>query len=288
MKKLLLLLALTSACTPNLPRYTVMITNLAENSGGSGTVLENGPLGSTVLTNRHVCELIKVGGIVQNDLGSAFVVAYKMSEVHDLCLIRVGSDLGHSTSLANDIPVPYEKTYVSGHPHLLPTIITEGHISGKRVIQVMIGVRECTAEEMSNPSTGFFCAVVGKMPIVRSFEAVAISNIIQPGSSGSGVYNTGGRVAAVVFAGDGDMAFGYAIPLEYVYMFVKIEAKQLPFIKVDPTIVFSNTNNSRKDFVEKATKVCVEASPEVKASIARICRLFLPSDKLSDMIFRGN
>jgi len=288
MKKLLLLLVLTSACATNLPRYTVMITNLAQNSGGSGTILENGPTGSTVLTNRHVCELIKVGGVVDSDQGNAFVVSYKMSEVHDLCLLRVASDLGHSTSVAYNVPVPYEKVYVSGHPHLLPTIMTEGHLSGKRVIQVMIGSRECTANELMDPATAFFCAIVGKMPVVRSFESIAVSNIIQPGSSGSGVYNTSGLVTAVIFAGDGDMAFGYAVPIEYVYNFVTTEAEKLPFLKVNPTLAFGPSDQSRKEFIEKATKACVESPPDVKAQISQVCKLFISTSKHSDMIYRGN
>ncbi len=288
MKKLLLLLVLTSACTPNLPNYTVMITNLAQNSGGSGTIISNDSTGSTVLTNRHVCELIKVGGVVESDQGNAFVVSYKMSEVHDLCLIRVGSDLGHSTSVAYNMPVPYEKVYVSGHPHLLPTIMTEGHLSGKRVIQVMVGTKECTAADQMDPATAFFCAIVGKIPVVRTFEAISVSNIIQPGSSGSGVYNTGGRVTAVIFAGDGDMAFGYAVPIEYVYNFVNFEAPKMKPSKVDPTLAFGSTKESHKDFIDKATKACTDATPDTKASIAQICKLFISANRHSDMIFRGN
>ncbi len=287
MKKLLALLVLTSAaCSPNLPSYTVMVTSLAMDHGGSGSIIEHSPTGSTVLTNKHVCEVVKSGGIVQSEAGNAYVVSYKMSEAHDLCLIRVQVDLKHSTRVASSLPVPYEEVTVSGHPHLLPTIMTPGHVSSKRVIQVMLGARDCTEAEMNDPATAMFCALIGKIPLVKSFEAISLSNLIQPGSSGSGVYNAGGRISAVIFAGDGDMAFGYAVPLEYVYNFVNFESKRIAPTKVDSSLSFSQMVPDRKAFIEKVTKVCSESSPEVKASISKICGLFLSATKHSDMVQR--
>ena len=46
---------------------TAMITNYSENSGGSGVILTSKTYESTVLTNAHVCGVVKFGGLVITD-----------------------------------------------------------------------------------------------------------------------------------------------------------------------------------------------------------------------------
>jgi hypothetical protein len=53
-------------------------------------------------------------------------------------------------------------------------------------------------------------------------DARVVSNLIQPGSSGSGVFNQQGELIGVVFAGASrDFSFGFIVPQEYVLDFVK-------------------------------------------------------------------
>lgn len=240
---------------PSYEDSTVMITNLAGNSGGSGTIVSSSDLGSHILTNSHVCEVVKLGGIVHSDNGNYFVESYKQSHIHDLCLITVPGNLHITTPVASNPPSMYDKSIVVGHPRLLPTIITEGFFSGKMVINVMTGFRACTDEDRSDPGTAFICAFVGGLPVIRSYESIVTSSLIQPGSSGSAVYNSSHEVAAVVFAGSGEIGYGFAVPQEYIHMFLNYELPTLEIQYPDTSKQFS-AGPSRREQLEKLITVC--------------------------------
>lgn len=284
MKKLAIIGLFLSACAPNLPSTTVMITNLAGNSGGSGTIISTSPIESEVLTNGHVCGVVKNGGLVSGRNRGGFVAGYRVSAVHDLCVLTVASDLGNSASLSKWTPSTFDAAYVSGHPHLMPTIVTGGHLSEKRVIGVLTGVRDCTEAERADPTVGFLCMLLGKLPIIKEYEAVAISPTIQPGSSGSGVYTEGGRIQAVVFAGEGDFGYGYAVPFEYVYNFLNNEVKTIPVTRPDLTMKFAEESPSRSKSLKQIREVCKKA-PNVEAE--QFCKRITNAAELSDLIYRG-
>lgn len=231
----------------SVPKSTVMITNLMNNSGGSGTILSSSVSGSQILTNSHVCEVVKNGGYIHSYAGSSFVHSYKQSELHDLCLIKVLDNLHVNTSLASRTPLLMDEATVSGHPHLLPTIVTKGHFSGRKTVQVMIGMRECTEEDMQDTNSAIFCMFLGRLPIIKTYESIVVSPTIQPGSSGSGVYNSSNEIGAVIFAGAGDFGYGLAVPYEYVRKFVLFESKELdeefPSLEID----FSGKPMTKKD-----------------------------------------
>lgn len=242
MKKLLLLALLAlGACSPtqNDPiRQTVMITNLAKNSGGSGVIMARSPSESFVVTNGHVCGVVKNGGyVITDDRVEHLVINYRVSKIHDLCVIKVAEDLGIEASLAVKAPGRYTYAKTVGHPKLMPTTISEGMFTDKRVITVMMGYKPCNEKDFTNPDTAMFCMFIGSVPIVKTFEALAVTTLIQPGSSGSAVYNEDGEVSALIFAGAGDLGYGFAVPFEYVDTFINIEAKslQLQYPSMDNT-----------------------------------------------------
>lgn len=244
---------------------TVMITNIAKNSGGSGVVLLSTSTESLVLTNGHVCAVVKFGGIVTSSSGiPAFVTHYKISKAHDLCLISVSSDLQARTSLAYSPPKKYDRAAISGHPRLLPNIVTFGHFSDKRIVQVMMGARDCTSEEYTNPDTALFCLLAGKMPIVRTFEAIVVSATIQPGSSGSGVFNSEHRLSALVFAGSGDLGYAMAVPYEYLDFFVNQELGTLP---LESPITSDSGANSEGQDKKNFISACKEAVTPAQKNI---------------------
>ncbi len=269
---------------------TVSITNFAKNSGGTGTIVYNSPTDSRVLTNAHVCGVVEAGGLVNDDEGeSYFVTSYKKSLQHDLCLIAVTSDLKHSTKIAQSPPALYEEEQTVGHPHLLPTIITKGNFSHKMVIQVMTGTRACTADELADPMLGFICRLVGQLPIVKSYESVVVSSLIQPGSSGSGIRNANNEVTAVVFAGAGDLGFGFAVPYEYVYNFLNHELASLPSVTVGdngfPVRAAGSSTAKEREVLEKLIRACSykwKLSPKEK----NICSSFRAAILNQDMIQR--
>jgi S1-C subfamily serine protease len=209
MKKFIVstLLVLLAACTKSHhAENTVMITNLAGNSGGTGSVISSSKDYSEILTNRHVCRVVKNGGKVITEDGVVHtVLRYRPSTAHDVCVITVPGDLGLSLPVATRPLQKYEKLTVAGHPHLSPTIITEGYASSRIIVPVMTGTRDCKDSDREDPEKALFCLFFGKVPVIVFYDAQMTSALIQPGSSGSAVYNDAGELAGVAFAGAGDL-----------------------------------------------------------------------------------
>lgn len=280
----LILLSLNGCFKSNPEDFTVKITNLARSSGGSGSIVFSSPDSASVLTNGHVCEVVRSGGYVTSNLGEGIVVDYRISKQHDLCLIDVSSSLGEkSTHLSPTPPRKFDDEVVSGHPRLLPTIITKGQFSEKQIIQVTIGFRDCTQGEIESPETGLFCVVVGKLPIIKAYESIIVSSLIQPGSSGSAVYNSLGEITAVIFAGSGEIGYGMAVPHEYIAEFLYREVQDLKKQQPDMYVqVSTKGQSSRRDSTSKMEEACQKK--EMKD--LKVCTLINETLKFNDLVQR--
>lgn len=233
---------------------------MAENSGGTGIVLRSNTTRSLILTNSHVCGVVVHGGVVKGVQGKFMVSSYKRSLKNDLCLIRVEGDLGANTKISKSAPIPYREVIsVSGHPALMPNIITKGHLSGREPLQVMIGMRRCTEAETQNPNTGLLCMLVGGLPIVKSFDSALVSATIMPGSSGSGVYNNRNELIGVVFAGSGAIGYGWTVPYQSMMDFLSDESKTMPFTNPDNVLDLyggGRQEGTTQDLFQKLNQVC--------------------------------
>lgn len=264
MKKFSILSLLFMTACFNPQKSTVMITTSAGNSGGSGSVINSYDTYSLILTNAHICKAVRNGGIVSNADGDvADVVSYKVSELHDLCMIKVHSNMHAETVISTTIPSTLDPVTVLGHPHLLPIMKMTGNYGDKKVIEVMYGTRECTAAELVDPNTSFFCTLFHKIPLIRAFESSVISALISPGSSGSAVYNNNNEIVGVVFAGGGDPSYGFIVPLEYVYNFVYNELPGLKNNIVDPMILFVNDNSDKPSIADIRTYCSITPNDKV-------------------------
>jgi Trypsin-like peptidase domain len=226
---------------------SVMITNTAGNSGGTGVVLSSSVTTSTILTNAHVCHLVaKSGGLVRSSDKQFMVTHTKSSLEHDLCLIQVNGNFNTSTEIASTEPVSfYAKAIIAGHPNLYPTVVTSGHFSGNQVIQVMTGLRDCTEDERNGP-LGLICVITGgKIPVVRSFESTLVTATIMAGSSGSAVYDESGKLAGLVFAGQGDLSYAFIVPYTAVKRFLDVEQFDIAYTAVDNNLDITNLLRSR-------------------------------------------
>jgi S1-C subfamily serine protease len=216
--------------------FTVMITNLSEDSGGSGSIITTSSKKSTILTNAHVCDVLnKDGGLVKKEDGSKYLVTgYRKSQVHDLCLVSVAADLGHSVKLASKAPDAYSDATITGHPALLPNVINKGSFGERKVIQILTGVKKCTERNVKTEEDAMFCAFFGVIPVITNFESITVSAMIMGGSSGSAVLDADGNLAGVVFAGQGKgLSYAFIVPYEYVATFLEEEvATNLPVTKV--------------------------------------------------------
>lgn len=237
-KKLLLLFALSVgasslffACSTisnrDLAKASVMIRTFAKNSGGTGVILHSYQYHSVVLTNAHVCDVIKDGGVITTgDNKDHFISRFIKAKGHDLCLIQVQENLNVNSKLAMNIPSNYDKVTIIGHPKLNPTTISHGYFGNKMIVNILIGTKLCQPEDFANPETAFACALFNTMPIIKTYESIYVSATIEPGSSGSPVYNEKGEIAGLVFAGSGDFGYGLAVPLEYIHNFLYNELQE--------------------------------------------------------------
>lgn len=243
---------------------SVMITRYDGRSGGSGVVISSNKNSSQILTNAHVCDVIKNGGIVRSDYSKGIVKNYKISNLHDLCLITTNNNFKVNTILAQESPEVYTDASVVGHPHLLSTIVTKGHFSQKEIITILVGTRPCNIEDVTNDKTAIYCQFFGMIPIIKTYEAQVVSSTIMPGSSGSPVFNANGELAGLVFAGSGEFGYAHIVPFEYISTFFEYELKDLPVMIPNDT----NVESEKSEQIKKITKTC---SSSIPSQIKHIC-----------------
>jgi S1-C subfamily serine protease len=204
---------------------SVRVYNLEMNSGGTGSIFRSYKNASHILTNKHVCALIKPGGYVNYKNKDYIITHYKEYKRHDLCLVRINKGLKISLNISQTISKVSQTVYVSGHPNLLPHIVTKGHISDNMDIQIITGNRPCNKKEIiEDPAR---CSFFGGMPIIEVSESTVVSNLIKPGSSGSAVFNSAGELVGVVYAGSGrGFSHGFIVPHIYLLYFVQNAHRQ--------------------------------------------------------------
>lgn len=261
------------ALKPNDPiQASVKITNYAGNSGGTGVILTSHETHSEILTNGHVCEVVKNGGLVTGLYGSYMVESYKMSKLHDLCLVTVRQNLGINTKVASTAPITYyEQATVSGHPSLFPTTVTTGRFSGKNIIDVLMGFKPCTAQDVGNPDLFPYCMFFGGIPIIKTYESTLVTATIQPGSSGSAIYNSNMELTGIVFAGSGNFGFAWSVPYELVTNFIYNEIKSLTEIRPNTIKIFGPQRDDSAKSFSKFKEICAHPSMLVKDELKYVC-----------------
>ena len=111
----------------------------------------------------------------------------------------------------------------------------------------------------------FICVMLGGLPVIKNYEAQPISATIQPGSSGSAVFDSNGHIAGLVFAGSGDIGYGFVVPQEYVKYFVEEEVQFLQDQRPD-TVLTADLSIRRK----KIASICstninnITSTPKLK------------------------
>lgn len=212
---------------------SVIIVDKNGNSGGSGVVLNSYISYSEILTNKHVCSLASSGGYVYKDEKKYLVDSIKKYPVHDLCLVKVYANFGVNTKLLRGSLEKHTVAYISGHPSLLPHVLTTGHFSSKIIINLVVGIKECTIEDEEN--FDLECLTFGEKRIIQSFESQLVTGTILPGSSGSAVFNSKGEISGLVFAGRGrGLGYAFIVPQSYVLDFVDNKEKY-KYIKTNRT-----------------------------------------------------
>lgn len=249
-------------------KSSVRILSFTKNSGGSGVILNSSANESTVLTNAHVCRLVEKGATVVTNTREYLITGYKKSQFHDLCLVKVNNDLKINTSLAFIKPVPYyEKAIVSGHPNLLPNVVTSGHFSGTKIVSVIVDTKPCKEDDKSAT-----CMWFGLKPVIKNFESTLVTATIMPGSSGSGVYNQNRNLVGLVFAGSGGLGYAWTVPYEYLVHFLNRESKFMEY-KVPNMDEEGEAMQAPdiEDSLNKIQRVCEDRSHKMPEDVKSYC-----------------
>lgn len=198
--------------------------------GGTGMIYKSMKSRSWILTNAHVCEMMqKHGGIAETYKGDFDVTRVQISEIHDLCVAEVNTNLKINNKISRTAALKGDRVWIVGHPSLLPLIIVEGYVSDRDDIMVNDSSKPCEEADYKNPDTRWECAITGKVSTASSYDSLLTSGLIEPGSSGSPVYNEYGEVVAVVFAGAGSRGQAWCVPWEYVNAFLTQELAEDKF-----------------------------------------------------------
>ena len=247
---------------------SVMITRYDGRTGGTGVIISSKRNQSQVLTNAHVCSLLKNGGIIRSDSNKGVVKSYQVSQVHDLCLITTNTNFHINTVISDNQPEVYDDAIVSGHPHLLPNIVTHGHFSQKEIVNILTGFRRCRITDLFGDNAEY-CQHLGVIPIIKSLEAQIVSATIMPGSSGSAVFNAKGELSGLVFAGSGAFGYGMIVPQEYLVSFFETE---LPMLE---PIYPSNSNSKPKNEVNWKSACSKPATRKIQKACELVSRSLL-------------
>lgn len=236
-----------------LDSVTVKITEESGQSGGTGSILRSDNTGSVILTNAHICAVVENGGGLVNYKGTNYAVEkYVKSKLHDLCLIKVTVNLGVTTELAEDTPVWGEEVVITGHPFLMPTTITRGHMSNSMTVTMITEIAECDKKDWG--SFPMECLMLGGMPVIKTYNTKTVSATIAPGNSGSAVYNASGKLVGVAFAGSGrGVTYAIIVPHEYVSTFLKIELKKSKWTVVSKGKKLSEMSSSNNNNTKSGT-----------------------------------
>lgn len=255
--------------------YTVMLTNMMGNSGGSGVIIDTNASESIILTNSHVClGALKKGGMVKLVSGEQHLVTgYVLAEEHDLCVVSVAADLKNAIKLAEAAPISYSEALITGHPSLMPNVITKGHFGGRQVISIIVGVRRCTDADLNNPMVAPYCMFFGIAPIIREYESQIVTATIMRGSSGSAVLNDKNELSGLVFAGNADgLSYAYIVPYEAIRNFLNKEAneiysvmlKQTPWLNQQVSIMGQEEQMNVSEVRDHVEATCVKINAMTK------------------------
>lgn len=193
----------------------VRITNLNGQSGGTGFFVEAPSGNRYILTNSHVCLMPSL----------LYVEGQQVTPIEislsgpDLCLLAPPKNSSARGALKVRKAPLFLGEFVSvlGHPQLAPLTLTSGEFSATVKVAVAFAmVADPTQCPQSTSSMfigfGFVC--------MREFSAAQTTIVIEPGNSGSPMFDAYGNVVGVVFAGD-ELGRAFAVTLSDVQEFLR-------------------------------------------------------------------
>lgn len=225
-----------------------MIRDSYDSGGGTGFAVKAASGETYILTNDHVCGVSSDGDsvLVTGEEGSMRRHIIAHDEDSDLCLIQAPPDV-EGLSVAQVEPALGDHVSVVGHPRLMPLHVSNGEMTGKETISILMGyiavqnpdthedeqippqeggmlAEQCVAAKYSQQYVNIdmlFLVLKVKVCIMTVHDAYVTSVTIHPGNSGSPMVNFWGNVVGVAFASDNSTNWGRIVPLSDIKSFLK-------------------------------------------------------------------
>lgn len=208
-------------------KTTVMVTNAARTSGGSGSHVV-APSGRVyILTNAHVCNLSKTKEIyITDDFGRTIPRRIiEVSDFTDLCLVEPLPNYKGALKIGSE-PNPGQIVAAIGHPSLMPTTMSRGEVIGQQEVDVTDHIMDPSDKEdkcnlPKNKIVDVDDIFFGSFKVCTiHINANLTTAVILPGSSGSPLIDFWGRMVGVMFAGN-RANWGVAVTQNDVQRFLK-------------------------------------------------------------------
>lgn len=204
----------------------VVLTNHEHKGGGTGFQLNFGSHQFTI-TNAHVCEM--AGKDHQLEAASPLlpftpIKILAKSPYTDLCILEPVKSLPALDLRFGDFNKG-DKLEIWGHPRLRPLEKAKGKVIVKsHVIDVMLDFIYTIEQERAcrQPKNEIIPSLFGPA-CIEHVRAQETSAQIEPGNSGSPVFDEAGKVGGVAFAGAvgaNDHANGEIVPWASLYIFL--------------------------------------------------------------------
>lgn len=195
-------------------------------TGGTGFQVET-PQGEFVLTNGHVCNLMKDGIASasfhfdqENYDNIQFLKVLKISEYSDLCLLEPmegvpSLKLGSNKERLDNI-------LVVGHPFLNPSTPSFGKILSEEWAEIWDPSKDleaCKGPTYKVRKIPYFFFIIDAC--IRTVHSYNTNAKIYPGNSGSPVVDFWGKVVGIVFAGNNTTNHGLFVPVDDIKAFLE-------------------------------------------------------------------
>lgn len=199
---------------------------IGEMGTGSGFFL---PIGDKmyVITNHHVCNTSMTGELklMEYDTRGEFNSKILLKSFkYDLCIIEP-SHVPFEV-IKNPLQLAYfykngDSVFTFGYPNGRNGVLTSGEIVERKNINIGSFIKNendlCqqeTAKKEFDMFYGWYC--------LMDYQTINLTNVVNPGSSGSLAVNSNGDVIGVIFAKSNDMVnSSYMVPLEHLKEFIE-------------------------------------------------------------------
>lgn len=195
--------------------------------GGTGFMVKAPSGQKYLLTNAHVCEMMKGKPDINVQLQNGNIITRRIIEISnktDLCLIE---PLPNHDNLDLALWANIGETLtVVGHPALMPLTLEEGELIGSQEVEILEGIigldrqmagdmymeSEAECQKPKNKIKEIDTAWLGKLKLCLTvIQAHKVTAPVLGGNSGSPVVNQWGNVVGVLFASPGPMGNNWGL-----------------------------------------------------------------------------